>query len=115
MMLRIARNANGENLLKRRILRNMLCIEIRTVHGVIGHGLHARVDNARIGQLNLLVHIGFVLDDENEITDNSRVLGVSGVTGAALRGGLQCLVDFLHVAALSIKMNLALIKLCGNP
>ena len=46
MMLRIARNANGENLLKRRILRNMLCIEIRTVHGVIGHSLHARVDNA---------------------------------------------------------------------
>ena len=115
VMLCIARNANGKNLLKRRILRNMLCIEIRTVHGVIGHGLYARVDNARIGPFNLLIHIGFILDDENKITDDGCVFGIPGVAGSTLRSSLQRFVDFLYVAALRIKANLALIKLRGNP
>ena len=52
---------------------------------------------------------------ETTIAAIIRVLGVSGVTGAALRGGLQRLVDFLHVAALGVETNLALIELRGNP
>lgn len=115
MVFRIAGDADGEHLLECRVLRNMLRVEVRAVHGVIGHSLHARVDNARIGQLNLLVHIGFVLNDEDKITDNCRVLGIPCVAGSTFRGGLQRFVDFLYVAALCIKMNLALIKLRGNP
>ena len=115
VVFRIARNADREYLLERRVLRNMLRIEIRAVHCVIGHGFHARVDDARIGQLNLLVHVGLVLDNEDKIADNRRVLGVSGVTGAALRGAFQRFVDFLHVAALGVETNLALIELSGNP
>ena len=93
----------------------MLRIEVRAVHGIIGHGLHARVNDARIGQLNLLVHVGLVLDNEDKITDDSRIFGIPGIAGSTFRGGFQCLVDFLYIAALCIKMNLALIKLRGNP
>lgn len=115
MVFRIAGDADGEHLLERRVLRNMLRIEIRAVHGIIGHGLHARVDDARIGQLNLLVYVGLVLDNEDKIADNCRVLGIPCVAGSTFRGGFQRFVDFLYVAALRIKMNLALIKLRGNP
>lgn len=115
VVLRVAGDTDGEHLLERGVLRYMLRVEIRAVHGVIGHGLHARVDDARIGQLNLLVHIGLVLNDENEIADDSRIFRVPGVAGPTLRSAFQRLVDFLHIAALCIETNLALVKLGSYP
>ena len=84
MMLRITGNSNRKHLLKRRILRNMLGIKICAIHGVISHSFHTHINDARIGQLNLFVHVGLILNDEDKITNKSRILMISDVTSSTL-------------------------------
>ena len=115
MMLRIAGNTDGEHLLERAVLRDVLRIEVRTVHGIVGHGLHTGVDDSRIGQFNLLVNVGFVFDDKHEITDDSRIFGIPSLAGTAFRRAFQRLVNLFDIASLCIEMNATIIELLGNP
>lgn len=115
MMLRIAGNTDGEHLLERAVLRDVLRIEVRTVHGIVGHGLHTGVDDSRIGQFNLLVNVGFVFDDKHEIADDSSVFRVTSLAGTAFRRAFQRLVNLFDIASLRIEMNATIIELLGNP
>ena len=83
MMFFIPRNAQCENFLERAVLRDVLAIEIRAVHGVISDRFCICSDNTIVGQAHMPIYIRLILDNKNKIINDSNVLRVSCLTCAA--------------------------------